>query len=175
MPWTLVRSAPSSRFRLRATTWPVESDASLPGHTEKEIVVVDLAARPGIRAAGASSVPQDGAERIWAPVVVEIIDPRPLAVQCERAVMDRIHHHGGAFIMFTSTICSVRYVLGTHTKFQGLQTWHEITASNWDLLDELSCLSVTADAGEEMYPADNGLARMLGIDGYFTDGHFQCV
>jgi len=166
-----VRSVP-------ATTgyWPAESDANLPGHTEKEIVVVDLAARPEVREIDASSFPHPGSEeRIWAPVSGQIINPRPLAVRFEQEVMDRIHRHGGIFIVFTSARFSVHYVVGSYSEYRGLQTRSDIVASNWDLLDELSWLSVTADTGEEMYVADNHLARSLGLDGYFSDGHFECV
>jgi hypothetical protein len=155
--------------------WPVVSDDSLPGHTEKEVVIVDLAARPEVRGADESSLPQSGAERLWAPVFGETIDPRPLAMRREQAVMDRIYGHGGAFVVFTAAHHTVNYVIGTHSEYLGLDVRGEVLASNWDLLDELDYLSVTADAGEEMYPADNGLARTLGLDGYFTDGHFQCV
>lgn len=155
--------------------WPAESDASLPGHTEKEIVVVDLEARPEVREADPSSVPQPGVERIWAPVSGQTINPRPLAARFERDVMDRIHRHGGVFIVFTSSRSAVRYVVGTHTEYQGLQQRAEIVASNWDLLEDLGSLTVTMDSGEEMYVADNHLARGLGLDGYFSDGHFQCV
>jgi hypothetical protein len=126
-----VQSAPAS-----GGYWPVKSDASLPGHTEKEIVVVDLAARPEVRETDASTGPQPGVERIWAPVIRDRINARPLAALCEQAVMDRVHRHGGVFIVFTSGRLDVRYVLGTTSQFQDLQPRSETIASNWDLLGE---------------------------------------
>jgi hypothetical protein len=155
--------------------WPVETDASLPGHTEKEIVVVDLATPPEIKTVDAPSVPQHGVQYIWAPVFKETIDPRPLAAWREQTVMDRIHLHGGVFIIFTAARSPVSYVTGAVSELFGLQSHGGLTVSKWDCLKELDYLSVTADTGEEMYLADNGVARALGLDGYFTDGNYQCV
>lgn len=155
--------------------WPVERDGSLPGHTEKEIVVVDLATCPETKAVDASSVPQPDLKYMWAPVFRETIDPRPLMARSEQTVMDRIHRHGGVFIVFTAPRANVHYTFGAFNSIAGLNSHGEITVSKWDLLQDLGYLSVTADTGEEMYVADNGLARKLGLDGYFTDGRFQCV
>lgn len=155
--------------------WPVETDASLPGHTEKEIVVVDLAASPEIKPIDASLVPQPGVKHIWAPVLRETIDPRPLAAWREQSAMDRIYLHGGAFIIFTAARSEVSYVAGALSELFGLQSHAKLTLSKWDFLKELDYLSVTPDTGEEMYTADNGVARTLGLDGYFADGNYQCV
>jgi hypothetical protein len=69
---------------------------------------------------------------------------------------------------------SLAYTHGAYSQF-GLRPQGELRASNWDLLSDLRDLPVTADTGLEMYVADNGLAQTLGIDGYFADGHFECV
>jgi hypothetical protein len=155
--------------------WPFETDASLPGLTEKEVVVVDLAAPPEIKSIDALSVPQRGVQYVWTQVFKETIDPRPLAAWREQAVMDRIHRHGGVFIIFTAARSAVSYVAGAVSELFGLQSRGEIALSKWDCLKELDYLSVTTDTGEEMYVADNGVARTLGLDGYFTDGNYQCV
>jgi hypothetical protein len=59
--------------------WPVETGLDLPGHTEKEVVVIDLAMPGEARAASGSSAPQHGVTRVWAPVTRGTIDPGPLA------------------------------------------------------------------------------------------------
>ncbi|MGH3402517.1 MAG: hypothetical protein ACRDRJ_08415 [Streptosporangiaceae bacterium] len=155
--------------------WPVETEASLPGRTEKEIVVVDLAASPEMKPVDASLVPQHGVKYIWAPVSRETIDPRPLAAWREQGVMDRIYLHGGIFIIFTAACSAVSYVAGAVSELFGLQSHGELALSKWSFLKELDYFSVTPDTGEEMYIADNGVARSLGLDGYFTDGNYQCV
>ncbi len=146
--------------------WPVETEASPPGRTEKEIVVVDLAASPEINPVDASLTPQHSVKYIWAPVFRGIIDPRPLAAWREQGVMDRVYLHGGVFIIFTAS-CSAELF--------GLQAHGELTLSKLSFLTELDYLSVAPDTGEEMYISDNGVARSLGLDGYFTDGNYQCV
>ena len=155
--------------------WPVETDAIPPGHTEKEIVVVDLAASPEVKHIDASPAPRNSVTYIWTPVLRETIDPRPLAAFREQDAMDRIYHHGGVFIIFTADCPAVRYAAGAVSELFGLQIQSELTLSKWSFLKELDHLSVTPDTGEEMYIADNGIARRLGIDGYFTDGNYQCV
>jgi hypothetical protein len=155
--------------------WPVESSFDLPGHTEKDVVVIDLAMPTEAQPASESSAPQPGVPRLWAPVTRGTIDPRPLAMWTNREVMDRIHHYGGVFIVFTSPFFSTRYVIGEFNEYTGLQVQDEIVVSNWDLLKDLGYLSVTADSGEEMCTSDTDLAKTFGLGGYFTEGRFQCV
>jgi hypothetical protein len=155
--------------------WPVETEANLPGRTEKEIVVVDLAASPEMKPVDASLVPQHGVKYICAPVFRETIDPRPLAAWREQSVMDRIYLHGGVFIIFTAACSVVTYAAGAVSELFGLQTHGDLALSKWSFLKEPEYFSVTQDTGEEMYIADNGVARNLGLDGYFTDGNYQCV
>jgi len=89
--------------------------------------------------------------------------------------MDRIHNHGGVFVVFTSPLFNTRYILGEFTQYAGVQEHDAIVASNWDLLSDLGYLSVTADTGEEMYAPDNDVAKGFALDRYFADGQFQCV
>ena len=155
--------------------WPVETSMDLPGHTEKEVVVIDLAMPTEARTANDSSTPQHGVTRLWAPVTRGTIDPRSLAMWVTREVMDRIHNHGGVFVIFTSPLFNTRYIVGEFNQYVGVQEHDEIAVSNWDLLRDLGYLSVKADTGEEMYAPDNDVAKGFGLDGYFTDGQFQCV
>jgi len=94
-----------------------------------------------------------------------------------RSDMDRIYRHGGVFIIFATCrfdpgciVSSLRYS-GDLDPY-GSQPFH---ADNWSLLSELQWLEVNRDTGLEMDAADNGIARNLGIDGYFNAGCFECV
>lgn len=165
-----VQTVPSERG-----WWPVETSLDLPGHTEKEVVVIDLAMPGEARTASGSSAPQHGVTRLWAPVARGTIDPRPLAMWFTRDAMDRIHKHGGAFVVFTSPRLSTRYIAGEFDQYAGVQEHDTIVTSNWDLLSEIGYLSVTADTGEEMYAPDNDVAKGFALDRYFADGQFQCV
>jgi hypothetical protein len=69
----------------------------------------------------------------------------------------------------------VTYAAGAVSELFGLQTHGDLALSKWSFLKEPEYFSVTQDTGEEMYIADNGVARNLGLDGYFTDGNYQCV
>src|SRR5712691_5551911 len=151
----------------------------LPGYTEQEIIVVDLAG-PVARQTDSDarpSMPGPGVNAIWAPLGPGLVDPRPAAMRVVRQDMDRILRHGGVFIIFATARFSPRYIFASLDSDGGINSYYarKLEADNWGILSELQYLPVEDDAGEEMDIAPSGIARILGIESYFSSGRFDCV
>ena len=156
----------------------IRSTAELPGHTEQQVVIADLIgpeAEP--TKTKSSEPPPPGVRTLWAPLDHGLVDPRPAAMLGVRADMDRILKHGGIFILFAAPRSNPRYKVAELTSYGSLDPYsaQEMHADNWSLLTDLRWLPISADSGEEMDPADNGVPRKLGIDRYFNDGRFECT
>jgi hypothetical protein len=94
-----------------------------------------------------------------------------------RDAMDRIYRHGGVFIIFAVARYDPQCILNTLDRSGNLSLYgaRPLGAHNWSVLSELDWLSVAGDTGQEMDAADNGIARSLGIDSYFSSGRFECT
>jgi hypothetical protein len=112
----------------------------LPGYTEQEIVVADLAG-PAPQEYGGKSVelPGPGVEMVWAPTATGLVDPRPAVMLCVRDAMDRIYQHGGVFIIFGVGRYEPRCIISTVDRFGsvGAHGARPLGAHNWSLLSEL--------------------------------------
>ncbi len=155
---------------------PLRLASDLPGHTEQEIVVADLAGLPAQRLTNPPEKPAAGVRAMWASVETGLVDPRPAVMRLVCTDMDRIYMHGGIFILFAAARSDHRYIIAAHEETNlvtyGAQAYQ---ANNWGLLSDLQWLTVTADSGQEMDPDESGVARTFGIASYFDNGQFQCV
>lgn len=90
---------------------PVVGESELPGYREQEVVFVNLAPRE--IAAGPDGQPAAAltSPAIWAPTDAGLIDPRPKLMARAKEDFDRIHEHGGAFVVFAAPRVPGRYVL----------------------------------------------------------------
>jgi len=150
----------------------------LPGYTEQEIVVADLAGpSPQEHDGRPVEVPGPGVQTIWAPTAGGLVDPRPAMMLAVRDAMDRIYGHGGVFIIFAAARFDPGCIVSTVDRYGSLDRYgsRPLNADNWSLMSELGWLSVTGDTGQEMDVAENGVARILGIENYFNSGRFRCV
>jgi hypothetical protein len=149
----------------------------LPGYTEQEIVIADLAG-PAAQDHSGQPIerPGPGVERVWAPTASGLVDPRPAMMRAVRSAMDRIYRHGGVFIIFATARFDPKCIINCLDRSGDLASYggRQLDADNWSLLSELRWLSVAGDTGQEMDVAENGVARILGIENYFNSGHFEC-
>lgn len=157
----------------------LEGSGELPGYTEQEIVIVDLAG-PEPRASDAKQVqmPPPGVDAWWVSLARGLVDPRPALMSFVCAEGDRILRHGGVFVLFSAPPTSPDYVFAQVSPYGGgLDSYssRKLDADNWSLLSDLKWLAISHDSGQEMDPADNGIARDLGIDKYFGSGRFDCT
>jgi hypothetical protein len=150
----------------------------LPGYTEQEIVVADLGGpAPRQYDDQPAERPGPGVQTVWAPVASGLVDPRPAMMLVVRDAMNRIYQHGGVFIIFAAARYDPQCLLNALDRSGNLSPYgaRPLYAHNWSLLSELDRLSVAGDTGQEMDAADNGIARDLGIDSYFSSGRFECT
>ena len=141
----------------------VISNASLPNHTEQEVVVIDLT-QPAVVRPKPGPPLQNGEEGWFAQGGVGVIDPRPLVMVSAQKAFDRILDSGGVFVVFAAPRLTQKYCWGT-IRYQTLEPEHERAFSNWDFLPlfSSSCLRVTADQGTELHSlaGDGVLGRFL--------------
>jgi hypothetical protein len=91
---------------------PLNPTADLPGYTEQEIVVADLAGPDPQEPVGRSAEPPaPGVRSLWVPTASGLVDPRPAAMLGVRDAMDRIYSHGGVFILFAAGRFDPEYIL----------------------------------------------------------------
>ena len=157
---------------------PEAIGAKLPGYSEQEIIVADLTGREPIEALpDYFQTPQRGVDAVWAPTAQGLIDPRPLILLQVKDALDRVYRHGGCFILFTADRFDPGLVFNKMDAYGELDRYGgtRVDTDTWDLVPVLRHVTVKHDAGEEMDLADNGYARTLGIDGYFSEGRFECV
>lgn len=154
------------------------ASAHLPEYREQEIVIADLIG-PEAKPLESKQVksPAPGVNSLWIPTNHGLVDPRPAAMVGVRSEMDRILKHGGIFILFSAPRAKPDYIFANRTPTGRLDYSNAVAydATNWDMLSDLQWLSVSSDSGQEMYAADNGVPRTLGIDKYFTSGRFGCT
>jgi hypothetical protein len=124
-----------------------------------------------------SSCQAQAYRQVWAPTATGLVDPRPAVMRGIRDAMDRIYEHGEVFIVFAAARYEPGCIVGAIGRFDNLDLYaaRPLGAHNWSLLSELSSLVVTRDDGQEMDASDNGIARHLGIESYFSSGRFECV
>jgi hypothetical protein len=115
----------------------------LPGYTEQEIIVANLAGPPPSDDLQPEDPPDPGVRRIWAPTASGLVDPRPALMWAVRKAMDRIYRHGGIFIIFASGRFKPRCILSSLDSRGNLSTYRapELHADNWSLLSDLCYLT----------------------------------
>jgi hypothetical protein len=170
----------------RAGYSPLNPSFDLPGFTEQEIVVADLVGPEPVPEDRQATAPVLGVPALWASRVGGLVDPRATVMVSVQKEMDRIYRHGGVFILFGAPRVDPNVVLGMRDRDGTLvpcdssgaplgYAARRMEADNWSLLSDLRWLHVRSDTGREMDAADNGFARVLGIENYFKAGRFECV
>jgi hypothetical protein len=165
---------------------PLNLSFDLPGFTEQEIIVADLAGPEPVPANRQAILPASGVPALWASKVGGLVDPRAAAMTRVQKDLDRIYRHGGVFIIFGAPRVDPNVILATLDRSGTLVPCdpsgalagyapRRMEADNWNLLSDLRWLQVRSDTGQEMDVADNGFARLLGIENYFKAGRFECV
>lgn len=135
-----------------------------------------------------ATLPAPGVPALWGSRVGGRVDPRAAVMVRVQKEMDRIYRHGGVFILFGAPRVDPNAVLAMGDRSGALvpcdpsgapaplgYAARRIEADNWSLLSDLRWLQVRSDTGREMDAADNGFARVLGIENYFKAGRFECV
>lgn len=156
---------------------PLELTADLPNYTEQEIIVVDLAGpEPRDASEGDVKYPAIGVKALWAPTNSGVVDSRLPSMQVTRSSFNRIHEHGGVFVVFAAEKIRIDFLLAARLH-GGLDHYgsEQMPASNWDLIDVLSALHVRHDHGSEIELADDGAAERLGLGRLLRDASFSCV
>lgn len=90
---------------------PLKLSGKLPGYTEQEIVIVDLAGPESTDAEPKQAdYPPPGVEALWASLAHGQVDPRSAAMAYVRSEGDRILRHGGVFVLFAAPKTRPEYV-----------------------------------------------------------------
>ncbi len=150
---------------------PVPNQLVAPGLPESDIVVVDLDGPPIADERPETDRPGPGVSDYWCATKHGVVDPRPRAMHYARTYVDRIHEHGGALVVITSSEGTEPYVVGHAST--GFYIESEVPATNWELSGALSDLYPTDDLGHEMNPTD--VAVGFGLGGEFWTGTFDCT
>jgi hypothetical protein len=149
---------------------PVNINGRLPGVTEQEIVVVDLAAPASDPVLGVGERPIG--EGVWQQKNRGLVDPRPYFMSISRSHFERIYDHGGVFIVFAAMRSSPDYVwVAAHQISYG----QAMGTDNWSFLSVLSNLDVTYDLGTEITPAESTSLLFAPIAAALRDARFECL
>jgi len=141
---TPYRVEPSDGFSLV----PFES-YSLPNCEEQEIVIAD-SARPKPVDELPHQAPGEGVDALWQSNETGVIDPRPYVMGRASGSFDRIQQHGGLFVVFISRRYTVRYVVGSASRYRGLTQKKNHDLSNWSFLSRLDSFESRERMGEEI-------------------------
>jgi hypothetical protein len=150
-------------------------NAKLHGYTEQEVIVVDLAA-PEAVPAQLDDTPASREQSVWVKLDSGTIDPRPRAMIAVRDALDRIHSHGGVFILLAEHGWDTGYVSATqHGPYNGLEVHSDLPFDCWSLLGVLEHLGTKFDHGEELQPVAGQAAEAFALTRHLRDGHFTCT
>jgi hypothetical protein len=104
----------------------VEPQARLPNYTEQEIIVADLAPPEAKEPVKTATGPPPGDDSVWASCETGVIDPRPRVMQMVQKDFDRVHAHGGVFIVLTDTRLEPDYVVASPQRGGGVYVKSEL-------------------------------------------------
>ena len=165
-PFTLP-VAPGRYYHLRPT-------AVLPGHTEQEIIIADLAAPDPIPGPQSEDAPPPRESSVWVQLDSGVIDPRPRVMQAIRDSFDRIHHHGGIFIFLADHAANPGYVIAKpEGPYNQVDVEHELDLDNWGCLSALDQITVSYDHGEEIEPAE--ASEAFPLYRHLANARFTCL
>lgn len=148
-------------------------EATIPHHTEQEIVVADLSFELAEGPKGDPHSP-DGEWDLWGKCSLGFLDPRVRSAILVQPAFDRIHSNGGVFIVFADARTELDVTFGKvqHGLFLNERP---VSEDVWHLLSDLADMKVSSVHGVEMRPADveSPLVQLLGQ--HLTSGHFRCT
>ncbi len=149
---------------------PININGRLPGVTEQQIVVVDLAGPPPNPELRVGNKPIG--EGPWQQKNRGLIDPRPYFMWISRSHFERIYEHGGVFIIFAAHRISPDYVWAAEHQISYGQS---MGLDNWSFLGVLDRLDVTYDLGTEITPAESTSPLFTPISTALAEARFDCL
>ncbi len=157
-------------------------------HQEQEVIFVNIL-QPHAIPRISTALPPKGKDALWQRPVAGVIDPRPLCMARTTKDFDRIHIHGGIFIVFAAPLISRTYYWG-HRTLRGFEYESEETNTNWDFLSDIRHINTDKVSGQEIeFVSDsnevnrilsNGVSNArylctLSPDSTFTDDEWSSV
>lgn len=127
---------------------------------EQELIIADLAPPDPDEELPAGEEPVD--EGMWQRMDSGVLDPRPYLMHLARDQFERIHAHGGVFILFASPRERPHYEWAS-ARMLGYEG-NNPQLDNWGMIPSLSDLHVSPDYGSEITAAqgiDHEIAALL--------------
>ncbi|MCW3099204.1 MAG: hypothetical protein JWL77_4822 [Chthonomonadaceae bacterium] len=158
---------------------PILIQANLPNYSEQEIVVIDTMAGEATVHPELVETTSPGTDSFWASCRTGTIDPRPIAMNFVQESSERIHEHGGAFIVFAAERESENIVLGHVKQYHGLISSGEYKLDNWSFLQMLNedGIYIKQSNGEEIFLEERmkhfPLWKLLGE--HLKDATYYCT
>jgi len=128
---------------------------SLPDYQEQEIIIANTS-RPGATGSPPGEGPGEGVDAYWQEGTSGLVDPRPLFMGEVCGSFDKIHEHGGLFIVLVSEKYGVDYFYGSR-----LRMGSKKTLDNWSFLADMQGFYVTTLRGSEIAFDRRGLGQLL--------------
>jgi hypothetical protein len=155
----------------------LQPQASLPNYTEQEVIIADLAPPAAADETAAASGPPPQETSIWVDTGDGVIDPRPRVMSLVQEKFDRIHRHGGVFILLADMRHDPGYVFARPAGMYGgtVEVQHEVPIDNWGCLSLLDTLEVSGDQGVELEPGATEAAQAFALTRHLKDAHFSCL
>ncbi|MFZ2654096.1 MAG: hypothetical protein WAX69_04215 [Victivallales bacterium] len=155
---------------------PVVVKASLPNHTEQEIIVIDLVPNEPIPDPPTEkTVPMQDLDW-WAKCSKGVIDPRPRVMYMVHEQFDRVLENGGAFIIFSDEREYQEIVLArNYNRHDGLTIEKELPYNNWSFLSIFSNLGVSRDHGKEIGPVEIDCPLVRLLTAHLKGASFCCT
>ncbi len=154
----------------------LQPQASLPNYTEQEVIIADLAPPAAVDETATATGPPPQETSIWVDTGDGVIDPRPRVMNLVQGKFDRIHQHGGVFILLADMRHDPGYVLARPTgMYGGVEVEHEVPIDNWGCLSLLDTLEVSGDQGVELEPGATEAAQAFVLTRHLKDAHFSCL
>jgi hypothetical protein len=141
------------------------------------VVIADLASPPAVNETAPQNGPPPQETSIWVDVGDGLIDPRPRVMNLVQEKFDRIHQHGGVFILFADMRRNPGYVLARPYGMYGgnVEVEHEVPIDNWGCLSLLDTLEVSGDQGVELEAGSTEAAQAFALTRHLKDAHFSCL
>lgn len=149
--------------------------AQVPNHTEQEIVVIDLSfGKLADRPVGEKHRP-NGELDLWGKCDHGFLDPRVRTSNQLKQPFDRIFSNGGAFIVFADAKTGIHVQTARINRHNSLYDDNDFQHDVWDILSELSDMSVESDHGTEMriVTSQSPLVRLL--EQHLEGAKFTCT
>ncbi|WP_437724283.1 hypothetical protein [Sorangium sp. So ce861] len=149
----------------------VSYSGSLPGYTEKDIIIVDVEGHEGDTPAEKS---EDSLTEFWMSCRHGEVDPRPLLMMTARSKLDRILNSGGIFIVFACPRKEVTYNTGSKRgSYIEIQKSHVF--SNFDFLSVLAAIETDVDSGSDIRVTAAGQPLASILSRHLSRGSFSCT